>query len=69
MQLAFRRIVSQGLNDADRESIFRAIENENVFVSQTALILLPLEELFDFRVFDRGDALVVIEEPFDHVRH
>jgi len=57
--------MSQGLNDADRKSIFRAIENENIFVSQTALILLPLEKLFDFWVLDGGDALVVIEERLD----
>ena len=69
MQFSLLRIVSDGLDDPNCESIFSAIEDEDIFAGQTALILFPLEQLFDLCVFDRGDSLVVIEKPLDYVWH
>src|SRR5687767_2853753 len=69
MQIAFGGIVSQCLNNPDREPIFGAVENEDFLALQLALLLLPLKHFLDRRVLDYRDALIVIQEPLDHVRY
>ena len=68
MQLAFGGIMSYRLNDTDGQAIFGARKVEHIFARQTTLFLFPLKQLFDFRVLDNGDPLVIVEEPLDHVR-
>ena len=68
MQLAFGGIMSYRLDDADGQAIFGARKVEYIFSRQTALFLFPVKQLFDFRMFDDGDPLVIVEEPLDHVR-
>ena len=68
MQLTFRRVVRNGLEDADSQAIFGAIEVEYIFTCQAGLFLLPLKQFFDFCVFDHADTLVKIVEPLDYVR-
>ena len=69
VQVAFSGIVSHGLNNADGEAVFSPIKLEYLFAGRFALLLFPMEEFFDTWVFNHGHALVIVEEPLDHVRN
>jgi len=68
MQLTFGGVVRDGLENANSQAIFGAIEVEYIFTCAAALFLLPLKQLFDFCVFDHANTLVKIEKPLDYVR-
>ena len=68
MQLTFSRVVRDGLEDANSEAIFGAIEVEHFFTRQAALFLLPLKQFFDLGVFDHRHTLVKVEKPLNNVR-
>ena len=68
MQVAFGRVVSDGLEYANSQAVLGAIKVEHIFTRQTALFLLPLKQFLDFRVLDDGHALVIVEKPLDYVR-
>ena len=67
VQFAFAWIVSDRLNNADRQTILGAIEIENIFAGVAALLLFPLKQFFNPRVLDDRDSLIVIKEPLDHL--
>src|SRR5262249_15842316 len=62
-------IVSQRLNDADRQTIFSALELKDLFALRLRVLLLPLKDFFNRRMPDNRHPLIVIQKPLDHVRH
>src|SRR6266542_6420099 len=68
MQLAFGWVMSDGLKDANSQAVLGTIEAEHIFARQTAFLLLPLKQFFDFCVLDDSHALVIVEKPLDYVR-
>src|ERR1043165_2718107 len=60
-------MVCECLNDPDRQAVFRALENKYVLTLRLALLLFPLKNFFDGRMPDDRDALIVVEEPLDHI--
>ena len=60
MQLTFGGVVRDGLENANRQAIFGAIEVEYIFTCPAALFLLPLKQLFDVGVLNDRNALVEI---------
>ena len=56
------------LQNADGQTVFRAIEIEDLFTGCAALLLLPLEQFFDLRVLDDGNPFIVVDEPLDYLR-
>src|SRR6185369_7794770 len=69
VQAALGRVVSERLNDPDRESILSTIELKDLFALRLHVLLFPLEHFFDRRVPDDCDSLIVVEEPLDHIRN
>jgi len=67
VQLAFGGVVSDRLQDSDRQTILGAIEIENVLAGLAALLLFPLKQLFNLRVLDDRDSLIKIKKPLDHI--
>ena len=68
MQLAFGGMVRNRLQNPNCQTIFRAIEIEDILAGVATLFLFPMKQFFDLRMFDDGHALVIIEEPLDDIR-
>src|ERR1041385_6705582 len=61
-------MMRNGLEDSDRQTIFRAVEVEDVLARLATLLLFPLEQFFDFGVLDNGHAFVIVKEPLNDIR-
>ena len=68
VQLTLGWVMRDRLKDANSQAILGAIEVEYIFTRQTALLLLPLKQFFDFCVLNHSHALVVVEKPLNYVR-
>src|SRR6476660_5457840 len=67
MERLFRIVLSQCLNDPDREAVLCLFEIKNYFTLAAAVFLLPMKHLFHVWVLDDGDSLVEIEKPLDNL--
>ena len=59
----------EGLDNSDRQPIFRMIEMEDIFTFAPGLLLFPVKHLLDSSVPDDGDPLVIVKEPLNHIRN
>jgi hypothetical protein len=67
MKLALGCILGKRLNDPNRQTIFRSIENKDLFAGLTALLLFPLKHFLDSRMLDYRHPAVVVEKPLNYV--